>query len=202
MYKRLPVWSNVWMLHGCAPFTMTRMINPFSQRQSHETLVMKVIYWEAASQWHIYHRSHLLTFGCPNLLLHLTDGFLDGQRAYYTPCQIPSRRSESVRYSIVKRWLAAVFQTHLPSGTVMLKFEYYREYFRINFAQSRRYIILMAVYNNFLICSNSFKSETFDCSCSFSIFLWNIVSESLRCRKAPHKMLNWTLACSASMQDL
>lgn len=121
------------------PFTMTRMINAFSQRRSHETLVMKVIYWEAASQWHIYHRFHLLTFGCPNLLLHLTDRFLDGQRAYYTPCQIPSRRSESVRYSIVKRWLAAVFRTHLPSGTVVLKFEYYREYFRINFAQSRRY---------------------------------------------------------------
>lgn len=35
----------------------------------------------------------------------LIDRFLEGQRAYYSPCQIPSRRCESVRYSIVKWWL-------------------------------------------------------------------------------------------------
>lgn len=49
--------------------------------------------------------SPLLTFGCPNLQLCLIDRFLEGQRAYYTPCQIPSRRCESVHYSIAQWWL-------------------------------------------------------------------------------------------------
>lgn len=50
----------------------------------------------------------------------LIDRFLEGQRAYYSPCQIPSRRCESVRYSIVKWWLnlAVVFWTHLPPAVM------------------------------------------------------------------------------------
>lgn len=50
----------------------------------------------------------------------LIDRFLEGQGAYYSPCQIPSRRCESVRYSIVKWWLnlAVVFWTRLPPAVM------------------------------------------------------------------------------------
>lgn len=47
----------------------------------------------------------------------LIDKFLEGQRAYYSTCQIPSRRWESVHYSITVKWwlnLAVVFWTRFP----------------------------------------------------------------------------------------
>ena len=66
------------------------------------------ISYNGSHQYRLSLLSHLLTFGCPNRQLCLIDRFLEGQRAYYTPCQIPSRRCESVHYSIVKWWLNVV----------------------------------------------------------------------------------------------
>lgn len=63
---------------------------------------------------------HLLTSGCPKLWLCLTDAFLEGHKACWTPCQILSRRLEPLRWDLVKRWLAAALLTGASSGTVML----------------------------------------------------------------------------------
>lgn len=61
--------------------------------------------YDESHQYRLSLLSHLLTFGCPNRQLCLIDRVLEGQKAFYTPCQIPSRRCESVHYSIVKWWI-------------------------------------------------------------------------------------------------
>lgn len=71
------------------------------------------ISYDESHQYRLSLLSHLLTLGCPNRQLCLIDRFLEGQRAYYTPCQIPSRRCESVHYSIVKWWLSLLLYFQL-----------------------------------------------------------------------------------------
>lgn len=60
-----------------------------------------------------------LDFWLPWLAVDLTDRFLDRQRLYYTPCRIPSRSCESVRYGIAKH-SAVVFLTQPASSITRL----------------------------------------------------------------------------------
>lgn len=64
--------------------------------------VTDVVNWRVARQHHIFRcdpTSWLLA--APRAAVRLTDRFLDGRGAYYTPCRIPSRSCESVRYGVL-----------------------------------------------------------------------------------------------------
>lgn len=83
----------------------TLVVPKYLFRQGTRNYRLVTISYDESHRYRLSLLSHLLTFGCPNRPLGLIDRFLEGQRAYYTPCQIPSRRCESVHYSIVKWWL-------------------------------------------------------------------------------------------------